>query len=166
MTWVLIAGKIMNEQQCCPKFDPSNWDGRLLVWTDKKFIRDRVFTIFHMPVNFGPVMKRLDVKVRSAGAAMPDWLCLSDHTSPWNMDLYLAVDKEIPGAENVAISGEFYCRVYEGPYNDTGKWCADFENIVKGRGMDIKKWYMWYTTCPECAKKYGKNYVAIIAKVA
>jgi len=24
---------------------------------------------------------------------------------------------------------------------------------------------MWYTTCPKCAKKYGKNYVVIIAEV-
>jgi hypothetical protein len=25
--------------------------------------------------------------------------------------------------------------------------------------------YMWYTTCPKCAKKYGKNYVTIIAQI-
>jgi hypothetical protein len=43
-------------------------------------------------------MKRLDEKVRKASATMPDWLCLSDHTSKWNMDVYLAVDKEIEGA--------------------------------------------------------------------
>jgi hypothetical protein len=24
--------------------------------------------------------------------------------------------------------------------------------------------YMWYTTCPKCAKVYGKNYVVILAK--
>jgi hypothetical protein len=24
---------------------------------------------------------------------------------------------------------------------------------------------MWYTTCPKCAQKYGKNYVVIIAQV-
>ena len=30
--------------------------------------------------------------------------------------------------------------------------------------LDINKWYMWYTTCTKCAKKYGKNYVAIIGR--
>jgi len=30
--------------------------------------------------------------------------------------------------------------------------------------MKIEKMYMWYTTCPECAKKYGKNYIVKIAK--
>jgi hypothetical protein len=118
-----------------------------------------------MPMNFGKVMKRLDEKVRNVQATIPDWLCLSDHTSKWNMDVYLAVDKEIPGAENSAITGKFYSKVYEGPYKDTGKWCKDYESIVKSKGLTIKKWYMWYTTCPKCAKKYGKNYTVIICEV-
>jgi NMD protein affecting ribosome stability and mRNA decay len=55
--------------------------------------------------------------------------------------------------------------VYEGPFKDTGKWCKLFEDEAKSKNMTIKKWYMWYTTCPKCAKKYGKNYVAIVAEV-
>ena len=41
---------------------------------------------------------------------------LSDHTSRRNMDLYLAVDHEVVGAENVNMSGKFLIKVYEGPY--------------------------------------------------
>jgi hypothetical protein len=33
------------------------------------------------------------------------------------------------------------------------------------QGLEIRKWFMWYTTCPKCAEKYGKNYVVIVAKV-
>jgi hypothetical protein len=110
-------------------------------------------------------MKRLDRIVSAAGATIPDWLCLSDHTSKWNMDVYLAVDNNIPGATNVALSGKFYSKVYEGPFQDTGKWCKDFEEVAKSKNLSVKKWYMWYTTCPKCAKKYGKNYVAIIAEL-
>jgi hypothetical protein len=95
----------------------------------------------------------MNEKVEKAGAAIPDWLCLSDHTSRWNMDLYLAVDKEIDGAQNVRLSGKFLSNVYEGPYKDTGKWCKDFEKLAQTKGLTIKKWYMWYTTCPKCAKK-------------
>jgi hypothetical protein len=80
------------------------------------------------------------------------------------MDVYVAVDKEIPGMENITISGKFFSKVYEGPYKDTGKWCKDFEALVQSKNLSIKKWYMWYTTCPKCAKKYGKNYVVIIGK--
>jgi hypothetical protein len=137
----------------------------MFTWENKKFIKDHVCNLFYMPVNFSRVMKRLNEKVTKAGATMPDWLCLSDHTSKWNSDLYLAVDKDVPGAENTTLSGKFYCKVYEGPFKDTGKWCKDFEVVAKSKGYNVKKWYMWYTTCPKCAKKYGKNYVAIISQV-
>jgi hypothetical protein len=154
-----------DSSECCPKFDPKPWDGTMLDWTNKRFIKDKVFTLFYMPMNFGAAMKRLMGTIEKAGATVPDYVCLSDHTSKWNMDLYLAVDKEIPGATNTTLSGKFLCRVYEGPYKDTGKWCKDFENYAQGKGLNIKKWYMWYTTCPKCAKKYGKNYVVIIGQV-
>lgn len=150
---------------CCPPFDPTPWDNQVLDWENKKFIKDHVFTLFYMPMNFGTVMKRLDKKVREADAKIPDWMCLSDHTSRWNMDVYLAVDKEIPDAENTTLSGKYFSKVFEGPYKDTGKWCKDCEDSVNSQGMKIKKWYMWYTTCPKCAKKYGKNYVDIITEV-
>jgi hypothetical protein len=153
------------EEECCPKFDPEPWDGRMLEWEKKRFIRDRVRTFLFMPLTFGGVITRMNGKVEKAGANIPDWLCLSDHTSKWNMDVYLAVDREIPDAENVTLSGKFLSRVYEGPYQDTGEWCDDFKEYARQKGVEIKKWYMWYTTCPKCAKKYGKNYVAIVAEV-
>ncbi|MBU0585917.1 hypothetical protein KJ780_00225 [Candidatus Micrarchaeota archaeon] len=153
------------KEECCPKFNPKPWDGKILKWKNKKFIKGRVLTLFYMPLNFGGVITKMNKKVENAKANVLDWLCLSDHTSMWNMDLFLAVDKEIPDAENVKISGKFLTKVYEGPYQDTGKWTEDFKKYANGKNMDIKKWYMWYTTCPGCAKKYGKNYVVIIAEV-
>ena len=159
----------MNKQsqnkQCCPKFDPAAWDGKLLEWKDKKFIKDKVFTFLHMPVNFRSVMKRLDEKVRETGASMPNFLCLSEHTSKWNMDVYLAVDRQIQDANNVTLSGRFLGKVYEGPFKNTGKWCKDFESYAKNKGLSVRKWYMWYTTCPKCVRKYGKNYIVIIGEV-
>jgi hypothetical protein len=151
--------------ECCPPFDPAPWDDKQHNWEQKKFIRDKVRTFLYMPLNFGKVMKRLDEKVRKAEARIPDWLCLSDHTSGWNMNLYLAVDKDIIGADNQALSGSYYSRVYEGPFRDTKKWCDDFENAARTKGVKTGKQYMWYTTCPKCAKKYGKNYVVIISEV-
>jgi hypothetical protein len=150
---------------CCPEFDPAPWDDKIIEWDQKAFIKSKVCTLFYMPLNFGSVMKKLDKKVKQAGAQMTDYLCLSDHTSQWNMDLYLAVDKVVPGIANTTLSGKYYSKVYEGPFKDTGKWCKDYENIAKSKGLAVKKWYMWYTTCPKCAKKYGKNYVVIISQV-
>jgi hypothetical protein len=153
------------QQECCPKFDPVVWDNQIIEWENKKFIKDKVFTLFYVPINFGAVIKKMMAKIEKARASAPDWMGLSDHTSKWNMNLYVAVDREIPDVENISLSGRFFCKVYEGDFKETGKWCKDYENLVKGRGLNVKKWYMWYTTCPKCAKQYGKNYVVIVGRV-
>ncbi len=155
----------MNEDDCCPKFDPIPWDGVLFEWNEKIFIKQKVTTFLYMPMNFGSIMKKLDEKVRTAHATIPEWMCLSDHTSKWNMNVYVAVDKDIPGAENMTLSGKYLSKVYEGAFQDTGKWCKDFEQFAQAKRVVISKMYMWYTTCPKCAKKYGKNYVVIVAQV-
>ena len=111
-------------------------------------------------------MTKLDKIVSKEGAEIQDGMALSDHTSKWNMDLYSAVDKEIPDAKNTTLSGKFLSKVYEGSFKDTGKWMKDFESYAKGKELEIGKMYMWYTTCPKCAKKYGKNYVAIVGQIS
>ena len=79
---------------CCPPFDPTPWDDQIIGWSEKLFIKDKVFCILNMPVNFGQVMTRIMTKAYKSGITVPDALCLSHHTSKWNMDVYLAVDKE------------------------------------------------------------------------
>ncbi len=155
----------MQEEVCCPKFDPTPWDNKEFNWENKKFIKSNVFSLMYMPLNFGGVISKLMKKVDATGRKLEGNLCLSDHTSKWNMDIYLAVDDIVPEADNVTISGKFVSKVYEGDFKDTGKWSQDFKQYVESKNYKIEKWYMWYTTCPKCAKKYGKNYTVIIAKV-
>jgi len=155
----------MAEAECCPEFDPAPWDGQTVEWTDKRFVKARVRTFVHMPLNFGGVMRRLMRSIEAAGADTPDYMGLSDHTSRWSMDVYVAVDREVPGLQNTTLSGKFFSKVYEGPFGDTGRWCEDFEQALVAKGLSAQKWYMWYTTCPKCARKYGKNYVVILGKI-
>lgn len=152
-------------QECCPKFNPVLWDEKSFEWNNKKFIKDKVFTLFYMPVNYGKVVSKMMAKIEKSGAKAEDWMGLSDHSSMWNMDLYLAVDQEVPEAENVSFSGKFFSKVYEGDFKETGKWCKDFETVAQSKGLKVEKQYLWYTTCPKCAKKYGKNYMVIFGKI-
>ncbi|MFA5141798.1 MAG: hydrolase [Candidatus Woesearchaeota archaeon] len=155
----------MKEEICCLKFNPKPWDGKMFTWKNKRFIKDNVFTLFYMPINFGSVITKMIKKVENAKARTPDDVCLSDHTSMFNMNLYVAVNKEIPNAKNTTLSGKFMSKVYEGPFKNTGKWMEDFTKYAKTKKHDIKRMFMWYTTCPKCAKKYGKNYVVVIGKI-
>jgi len=153
------------ETGCCPRFNPGPWDEKEQTWKDRLFVKDRVRCFFYMPLNFGKVMVRNMEAIQKAGALTPEPLGLSDHTSRWNMDLYIEVTKEVPQAQMVRISGTFLTKVFEGPYKDTGKWCKQMQQWVQARGRQIKKWFMFYTTCPKCAKFYGKNYTVIVAEV-
>lgn len=154
-----------SETGCCPKFNPEPFDNKIFEWNQKTFVKGSVKTLFFMPLNFGKVMTKMVTQIEAGGATMPDGMGLSDHTSRWNMDIYVAVDKEIAGMDNVSLTGKFLSRVYEGNYNQTSKWCEDFKQLAGHRGLTIKKWYMWYNYCPKCAKHYGKNYVTIICEV-
>jgi len=127
-----------NKDVCCPRFDPTPWDEKLFEWNNKKFIKTKVHTFLYMPLNFGSVMKKLDEQIRNADAAIPDSMALSDHTSRWNMDLYLAVDKEISSLEKTTLNGKFFSKVYEGPFKDTKKWCNDFEQLAKSKKLEGK----------------------------
>lgn len=153
------------EEVCCERFNPAPWDEKSVEWKNKKFIKDKVFTLFYIPMNFGSVMTRLVKQVDDAKVQMMDGMVLSESTSLWNMDVYLAVDREVRGAQNAVLSGTFFSKVYEGNFKDTGVWMKDFENHCTQKGMKVKKIYTWYTTCPKCAEKYGKNYVVIFGQV-
>ncbi len=39
------------------------------------------------------------------------------------------------------------------------------KDFVQSKGKVIQKLYFYYTTCPKCAKQYGKNYVAMLAQI-
>ena len=71
----------------------------------------------------------------------------------------------MPGADNIKLSGDFLTHVFEGPFSQMSAWCKEMEENVTGKGKSLDKLYYFYTTCPKCAKHYGKNYVVAIAQV-
>lgn len=88
-----------------------------------------------------------------------DFLILSSEVSPWHADHFLAVTKAVPGLEMERISGRFMTKVFEGPFKDASKWQEQLVSYVAFDGETPLKTYFFYTTCPKCAKVYGKNYV-------
>ena len=129
------------------------------------FVKDQVRSFLHIPLNFGKVMVKNTERIKEAGALAPEPFMLSDEKSLWGADIYIAVAKEVPGAEMARISGTFLTKVFEGPYKNVSKWVKEMKTYVKSKAREIKKMYFFYTTCPKCAKFYGKNYTVILAKV-
>jgi hypothetical protein len=150
---------------CCPRFDPAPWNEKEVEFQDKVFVKDRVRSLFHIPVNFGRVMTRNMKKIQQADAMAPEPLVLSDENSLWGADVYIAVSREVPGAENTRLSGKFISKVFEGPYRNIRNWIREMQHFLKEGSLSTGKMYFYYTTCPRCAQAYGKNHVVILAEL-
>ena len=90
---------------------------------------------------------------------------LTDENSLWGADIYIDVSKKVPDAQMATLTGTFLTKVFEGPYQNVGKWSEEMKKYVKNKGKNLKKLYFSYTTCPKCAKAYGKNYVVPFAQI-
>ncbi len=154
-----------SETGCCKRFDPAAWDGRKVALKEKLFVKGRVRSLFHIPLNFGGVMARTMERIKSSGALPKDPLMLVDENSPWGADVFIAVAKEVPSAENVRLSGTFRTKVFEGPYSRAGAWAREMRAYVESKDETPGKLYFFYTTCPKCATFYGKNYVVLFAEI-
>lgn len=156
-------------QECCPVVDPTVWDDKVYVWDRKPFIKDSVRQLFHMPLPWevGRTMTRMWQTAQAAQAApeQNDFLILAHDPSPWKSEFLMAVTKEIPGTENVQLSGTFMTKVYDGPYSAVPKWLEDMNRHLAGKGKSAKKHFFYFTTCPKCAKLHGHNYVVAFAQV-
>lgn len=154
-----------SETGCCPRFDPKNWEEKEFVFKDKLFLKAKTFNFFHVPLNIKSMYKNAWAKIMDSKAAKDEFLVLSFDPSPWKGEHYFAVGKEIAGAEMARLSGKYLTKVFEGPFKEAKNWVKKMENYVKEKGKDLKKLYFFYTTCPKCAKHYGKNYVVAFAEV-
>jgi hypothetical protein len=155
------------ESQCCPKFDPAYYDGKTHHWNKKNFVKADVIQFMHMPLNMGPVIGKTWKIIDEAKAAPADkdFLILMYDPSPWKSELYFTTTKEIPDANNVTLSGEFYSKVFDGPYQDVPKWYKAMEDWAKENKKKIVKQYFHYAYCPKCSKKYGHNYCVAFAQL-
>lgn len=154
-----------NDQICCPRFDPEPWDGKTITWQCKRFVQDRVISLFHIPLNYGAVMTRMEATIRTAGAKLEAPVMLTDENSLWGADVFVEAGKDVPGAKMATISGTFMCKVFEGPFSQIGNWVEAMKAWLGSEGKPFGKLYFYYTTCPKCAKKYGKNYVVLLAQI-
>jgi hypothetical protein len=160
-----MSNETIKPTGCCDPFNPELWRDKEIVWQNKIFVKDHVTSFLHIPLNFGKKVVKNIKLIEAAGAKAEYQLMLTDENSLWGADIYIDVAKEVPGAQMTSLSGTFLTKVFEGPYQNAGKWALEMKEYVKSKGKELKKIYFSYTTCPKCAKAYGKNYVVLFAQI-
>lgn len=151
---------------CCPPFNPAEWDNKTFIFDKKLFVKFTTRSIFHIPLNMNSMMLRVAAQVEEADATSPDNLMLSYDVSPWRAEHYLAISKEIPGADMVRLSGTYMTKVFEGPYKNMRQWHSELLTHAISNNKKPIKTYFNYTMCPNCAEIYGHNYVVGFEQVA
>lgn len=153
-----------NPTGCCPRFHPESWEGVELHFKDKSFVRAETRSAMHVPLNMGRVFSRVMGKL---GEKFDEdrFIVLSRDPSPWKGEHLFASAGPVEGEEMVTVTGDYLTRVFEGPFSDAGKWHDAMKAAAAERGRADGEIWFYYTTCPKCAKVYGKNYVVGIAEI-
>ena len=158
-----------DEAECCPLFDVERWNEKEHHWEQKKFIRASVPTLFHVPFPpmIGKAVSGLCALADEAGVSydIKEVLLLFHDPSAFKSELLLAVRGEVAGADNVNLSGTYFSKVFDGPYNAIPKFLKEMDKYLAGINKHAVDYYVHYAYCPKCMKKYGHNYMAIFAKV-
>ena len=155
-----------NPTNCCPRFNTEGWDEQELHFKDKLFVKAKTRSIFHIPINMGSVYPKTFAEIEKANAIdYNDLIVLSHDPSSWTGEHYFSVNKNVPGQEMIHFTGDYLTKVFEGPYKNAPKWEKEMEAFVGNKGKHLKKTYFFYTTCPKCAKYYGKNYVVAVSEI-
>ena len=159
-----------DDQECCPKFDVDKWDNQNHHWENKPFIRESIPQLFHIP--FPPMigwkitkMWKMAEEAKKVPTNKEDVLILFYDPHAFKSEIYLTVSDNVPGADNVKISGDFISKVFDGPYDAIPKFIKEMDEYLDKQGKKAKKYYIHYAYCPQCAKKFAHNYATLFAEV-
>ncbi|MCE8006546.1 hydrolase [Aestuariivita sp.] len=151
--------------ECCARFDPTGWDAQELHFENKRFLRAITHSAMHIPLDMGRVFSRVHSHIdASGGYDKADIIVLSRDLSAWKAEHLFAVPRDVPDEDMTTLSGDFVSKVFEGPYRETKRWQEQMQDLVRARGKTPSDVYFFFTTCPKCAKAYGKNYVVGVAR--
>ena len=161
------------DQECCPEFNPQKWDQKTFNWEEKQFIKETIPTLFHMP--FPPMigkkitrMMNLATSANRIDSKKDEVLVLFQDPSAFKSNIYISVTGDVPGANNVLISGKFIARVYDGPYNAIPRFVKEMNRYLEKEGKKVPRddeYYIHYAYCPKCEKKYGHQYMILFARI-
>ena len=156
-----------NDTGCCAVPNIAEWDEKEVTFIDKPFIRMHTKSIFYVPINMSRVMTKIQKQAEDANSNMSpqEAMILSRDLSPWKAEQLYAVNSIVDGADNVSLSGHFLTKVFEGPYKNAKNWYKTLLDYSESVGKKANNVYFFYTTCPKCAKHYGKNYTIGLIQV-
>jgi hypothetical protein len=157
-------------KECCPVFNPQKWDKKIFKWKNKLFITESIPQIFHIP--FFPMIGKKIVKMMNLAKSAnkidskkDEVLIMFHDPHAFKSEIFFSVTGEVPGANNVKLSGTFITKVCDGPNRAIPRFIKEMDAHLASKGEKAEKYYIHYAYCPKCEKKYGHHYMILFAKV-
>ena len=86
-----------NRTGCCPRFNPTGWDGQDLHFREKLFVKAKTRSLFNIPIDMSQVFKRMFTAIDAAGArSEKDFIVMSHDLSAWSGEHYFSVTRRFP----------------------------------------------------------------------
>lgn len=111
---------------CCEPFNPEPWQDKEITWTSKLFVKDRVTSFLHIPLNFGgKVVKNMNL-IKSAAPKQSINLC-SPMKIPYGARIFiLTLSKKFWGQKWLSFPAHFSLKFLKArirmPANGRKKW--------------------------------------------
>jgi len=153
-----------NEQKCCERLVPQEWDKKIIKWRDKPFYKSHYVSFFHVPLNIAGKIKEGYARIEELGLAAEPMVITRNETF-WGADVLIPISAKTDIFEIEIMSGKFATGLFEGAYGEIGTWVKKMERVCKKNGVTPKEYLYWYATCPKCAKKYESVQVVIFARI-
>lgn len=151
---------------CCPVFHPEFYDNNVFDLGEYKFIKDSTLSFLHIPLNMDRVFIRSILAIDQSKQAYNDRnLILSRDTGPFKSNHYFLTKGDVEGYTTEKIEGHYFAKVYDGKFKDIEYWLKDFRLRMTNLDQTLNEIFVFYTTCPICAKIYGHNYVVLFGKI-
>ncbi|HET6786062.1 MAG TPA: hydrolase [Erysipelotrichaceae bacterium] len=154
-----------NVTGCCPVFHPELYDNKVFDLSEYQFIKDSTLSFMHIPLNMDRVFTRVMRAIDQSKQAYDDhYLILSRDMGPFKSNHYFLTKGDVEGYKTEKIEGHYFAKVYDGEFKDIEHWLKDFKLQMTNLGQTLNELFVFYTTCPNCAKVYGHNYVVLFGK--
>lgn len=151
---------------CCKWLDREEWDRKTHVWRGKPFYVEDYRSFFYMPLDLGKGVSRMARRLEKRGLLPEQPVILCRNEGMWGGVLCIEMTEPDPELPVEKLSGRFFSMYFEAEgYKEAGKLHKTIQDYCRDRGWEPKEYLSYYATCPECAEKYGKMQIILLARL-
>ncbi|MBD3387708.1 MAG: hypothetical protein GF416_01555 [Candidatus Altiarchaeales archaeon] len=150
---------------CCSRLNPLHWDMVFWDWDRKPFYNVVYWSIMHIPLNMNSAMEKAAREIREHGLEDENPIMLSRGEVMFQSSLLISIKEYTDELPVETLTGRYYTRLFEGRYNDKGRYVKETRSDLEGRGLKAREFMFYYPTCPACFQKTKKAQMVVFAEL-